>query len=215
MRTQTVTRTVTSCTRTRTVGNPGGRRDEARYRELAKMVDLPWTLRVDGTELNIRRSTELDLPAVAYMHRRCSARSLLERYRAGGRQPAVIALDQQLRRPLSYVAEAGNGTIVATVAIRADLSHPGSAEVGILVEDGWQRRGIGTELIMHAAGAAAAAGFTELVAYPGPEPGPAQRLMIGIGRTWMIPDDDDMHLHTALKDTAIHGLGAVRSLLVG
>lgn len=149
------------------------------------------------------------------MHRRCSARSLLDRYRAGGRPPAVIAMDRQLRAPLTFVAETMHGAIVAIGALTPDPQHAdGAVEIAVLVEDSWQRLGIATELMSHLAGAAQVAGYSELIAYPGTEVAAAQRLMIGVGRTRMVPDDD-MHLHTYLPDNAMLGLGAVRARLVG
>lgn len=42
----------------------------------------------------------------------------------------------------------------------------------------------------------------------------AQRLMVEVGRTRMVPDID-MHLHTYLPDSARLGLGAVRQRLAG
>ncbi len=209
--------TTASSFRSRIPGDPGLRvvgADPARP-ELAELSRRPWLLRVDASTLKIRPSAAADLAAVAGMHRRCSARSLLERYRAGGRPPAVIALDAQVRNPLTFVAEAVDGDVVAVATAARDPRHsPHSAEVGILVEDGWQRLGIATELMGHLAGAALVAGFTEIVAYPGPEPAAAQRLLIRVGRTRMVPDDD-MHLHTALPEGASLGLGAVRERLAG
>lgn len=211
------TPTAPSCHRPRTTGDPGLRLVGAApdHPQLADLARRPWLLRVDSWTLKIRPSAPSDLAAVAAMHRRCSARSLLERYRAGGRAPAVVALDALVRTPLTFLAETAEGDVVAVATAARDPRHsPHSAEVGMLVEDGWQRLGIGTELAGHLAGAARVAGFTEIVAYPGPETGPVQRLMIRVGRTRMVPDDD-MHLHTVLPEGAGLGLGAVRERLAG
>ncbi|MBN9619760.1 MAG: hypothetical protein J0H43_08520, partial [Actinobacteria bacterium] len=64
------------------------------------LVDEAWTLRVGRHPLLVRPSGVRDLPGLARMHGRCSARSLLDRYRTGGRPPTVAALDLALRRPL-------------------------------------------------------------------------------------------------------------------
>ena len=53
----------------------------------------PWPLYVDGTILTVRGADPRDLPGVALMHGRCSAKSLLDRYRSGGRPPAIVILD--------------------------------------------------------------------------------------------------------------------------
>jgi GNAT superfamily N-acetyltransferase len=188
----------------------------ARNDELSGLVRQPWLLRVDASTLLIRPSTSRDLPTVAAMHGRCSAQSLLDRYRSGGRPPAVLALDYQLRAPLSFIATTRDGEVVATAVATPDEIHgDDSAEVGILVEDAWQGLGLAREMMTHLAGGARVAGFTQLIAYPGTTVAAAQRLMVDIGRTRMVPDFADVHLHTALPEGATLGLGPVRERLVG
>jgi GNAT superfamily N-acetyltransferase len=149
------------------------------------------------------------------MHARCSARSLLDRYRAGGRPPAVIALDYALRSRHSYVAIGSDGEVRATATLASDGVHNARcAEVGLLVEDRWQRLGMGSELLGHLAGVAHASGCHELIAYPATATAAAQRLMVEIGRTRVVPDVD-LHLHTYLPETATLGLGSVRQRLAG
>ncbi len=58
----------------------------------AEHLREPWVLYVDGAVLTVRGARPRDLPAVAMMHGRCSPKSLLDRYRAGGRAPALIIL---------------------------------------------------------------------------------------------------------------------------
>ncbi len=179
------------------------------------LVRQPWTLRIGADTLLVRPSSARDLAAVAQMHRRCSARSLLDRYRCGGRAPAVAALDQALRRPHSVVAVNATGEVVAVGSLDRDPTHNHlSAEVGLLVEDRWQRMGIGGELMSHLAGVAQIVGFHELIAYPATAVPAVQRLMIEVGRTRMVPDVD-LHLHTYLPDSATLGLGSVRQRLAG
>jgi L-amino acid N-acyltransferase YncA len=164
----------------------------------------------------VRQSTPWDLSAVAQMHARCSARTLLDRYRRGGRPPAVMAIERALRNPLSYVAITRDGKVVATASITPDRRHASHcAEANVLVEDGWQRKGLGTELAAHLAGVAQVQGFTELIAYPATAVPSAQRLMIEIGRTRVVPEAGDLHLHTYLPEGATLGLGSVRERLAG
>jgi GNAT superfamily N-acetyltransferase len=183
----------------------------------AALVHEPWKLRVGGAQLTVRPSTEFDLAGTAIMHRRCSARSLLGRYRLGGRAPAVIALDRQLRAPLSFVvtvpqADTIPAAIIATAIVGTDTSHgPDSAEIAVLVEDSWQAQGIGRELVRHLAGTAALVGYTKLVAYPGPSRSAVQRMMIRIGTTTMIESEDGAHLHTVPPPRAVEGLGPLRT----
>ena len=66
-------------------------------------VREPWMLYLHGTPLTVRGAGPQDLPGVALMHGRCSPKSLLDRYRTGGRAPAIIVLDRHVRDPLSFV----------------------------------------------------------------------------------------------------------------
>jgi GNAT superfamily N-acetyltransferase len=182
---------------------------------LQLLVQEPWVLRVGVTPLLVRPATPRDLAAVARMHARCTPRSLLDRYRAGGRPPAVIAVDRLLRQPGTVVAATPHGEVVATAALDRDHRHnPFCAEVGLLVEDTWQRLGIGTELLCHVAGTAAASGYRELIAYPATATEAAERLLHGVGRTRSVADGEP-HLHTYLPESATLGLGAVRRRLAG
>jgi GNAT superfamily N-acetyltransferase len=197
---------------------PAGDPGEPQRVENTDLLDLtrsPWTLRVGRTPLMVRPSFPRDLAAVAQMHSRCSARSLLDRYRAGGRPPAVAALDASLRSRDSIVVAKADGAIVATAELKRDRLHNHlCAEVGLLVEDSWQRLGIGAELMTHLAGAAQVAGYHELIAYPATAVHAAQRLMVDVGRTRMVPGAD-AHLHTYLPESATLGLGSVRQRLAG
>jgi len=64
------------------------------------------------------------------------------------------------------------------------------------------------------AGLAQARGFHELIAYPATAMAAAQRLMVEVGRTRIVPDVD-AHLHTYLPESAALGLGSVRQRLAG
>jgi GNAT superfamily N-acetyltransferase len=180
---------------------------------LAHLVRQPWTLRVEGRALLVRPSSARDLPGVAQMHARCSPRSLLDRYRCGGRPPGIAALDRTLRLPYSVVAVTVDGAVIASATLEPDQAHNNfCVQLGLLVEDGWQRLGIGSELASHLAGAAQLAGYHELIAYPATAMAAAQRVMIELGRTRFVPDTD-AHLHTYLSDSATLGLGSVRQRL--
>lgn len=175
----------------------------------------PWTVQAAGSVLLVRPSTPRDFAAVARMHRRCSAQSLLDRYHGGGRPPAFAALDRELRDPYTFVVTTSDGRVVATASLRSDPRHePGAAEVGLLVEDAWQRNYLGTELLLHLAGVAKAAGFVELVSYPATAVAVAKRLMVEVGRSRFVPGSQ-AHVHTALPDSATLGLGSVRRRLAG
>jgi GNAT superfamily N-acetyltransferase len=186
----------------------------ARHGALAIWVRQPWMLRVGNTNLLIRGTSARDLGPVAAMHARCSPRSLLDRYRSGGRAPSAVALERALRRTLGFVACTARGDVVAMAVAGADASHSvGSAEVGMLVQDDWQQQGLGREMLTHLAGAAFVCGYTELIAYTGTSVTAAQRLLTGVGRTYAVTDPPSPHLHTYLVESASLGLGAVREHL--
>jgi GNAT superfamily N-acetyltransferase len=171
-------------------------------------------LRAGTTNLMIRPAVARDLEAVANMHARCSARSLLDRYRAGGRGPAVTALHRQIRRPLAFVAATQRGAVLAFAVAGIDANHGReSAEIGIIVEDEWQGIGIGREMMVHLAGAAVVCGYTELVAYTATTIVPMQRLLFEVGHPRVVPDALHSHLHMTLPESAALGLGAVRERL--
>lgn len=184
--------------------------------DLLGLAVAPWVTRLGCETVLVRPTHPRDLPAVARMHARCSARSLLDRYRSGGRPPSMLALDAALRGPYSFAAVLRDGSVVATAVLRRDPLHPARcAEVGLLVEDARQRRGLGSDLVAHLAGVAQVAGFGELIAYPATAVTAAQRLMVEVGRSRMVPDAADLHLHTYLPEDAALGLGPVRERLAG
>jgi GNAT superfamily N-acetyltransferase len=173
-------------------------------------VRAPWLLYLDGTALTVRGARPNDLPGVALMHRRCSAKSLLDRYRTGGRSPAVLVLDRHVRDPLSFVVTTDNGRVVAMARVAPDVTHGfGSGEISVLVEDQWQHLGVGRALLRHSAAAAALTGYRQLISYPGTTAATVQRLMSGLGTTRLMTDVE-RHLHTALSENTKLGLGLFR-----
>ncbi|MEV0456433.1 GNAT family N-acetyltransferase [Catellatospora methionotrophica] len=117
----------------------------------------------DGTEVAFRPAGSADVSAVDDMHARCGDRSLFMRYLAGTRGPSRGRLHRLLTpaRGCTLVAEtAVAGTEGSRVVAVANLIGEGeTAEVALLVEDGWQRRGIGTALLRRLLTLAGPAGF--------------------------------------------------------
>ncbi len=150
------------------------------------------------------------------MHARCSPQSLLDRYRRGGRGPSVATLQRTLRAPMTFVVATRRGAIVALGTAAPDAYHaPETAEIAVIVEDGWQRAGLGREMTSHLAGVAAVSGFNQLVAYAGTTIDTSKHLLSEVGTTRVIADTDLTHLHTHLPESAALGLGAVRDRLAG
>ncbi len=109
----------------------------------------------------VRLATFDDTAALVRMHARCSADSVYRRYAT-----PLARIDDRFARRLLL---AGNGALVAAVGDEvvgiASIStcEAGIAEVSLLVEDGWQRNGLGTQLLSGAARLARGQGAHEVV----------------------------------------------------
>lgn len=112
----------------------------------------------DGDEVSVRLAGPDDLEAIATMHARCGSHSLYRRYLSGTRGPSNRQLARLLapHRGCSLVAQDANGTVIAW----ANLVGEGQvAEIALLVQDGSQRRGIGTALLRRMITLAGPGGF--------------------------------------------------------
>jgi RimJ/RimL family protein N-acetyltransferase len=125
----------------------------------------------DGAELLIRAATADDIEGVRRLHARSSALSRRRRYLGGMQVPS----DARLRRMLEPAAG------LTLLAVRADpaggaeqvvamanlLTEGDLGEVALLVQDAWQRRGIGTALLRRLTAWAARMNCSALVAHIG------------------------------------------------
>jgi GNAT superfamily N-acetyltransferase len=119
----------------------------------------------DGAGLVIRPATPADLPAVDDFHSRCSAQTLFSRYHAGVRSLPRRWLHRLLSPPRGTTLLATCGGDVVAMAQLIRTADPREVEISVLVEDRWQRRGIGTALIHRLAVLARAGGHANLVAW--------------------------------------------------
>ncbi|AXK33776.1 GNAT family N-acetyltransferase [Streptomyces armeniacus] len=107
----------------------------------------------EGREITVRRADTRDLEAARAMHERCSRRTLAMRYHG-----PVGDADRYLNHLLSprfgrtLAAETASGRLVALGHLLWDGDE---TEVALLVEDAWQRRGVGVELLRRLVGMAA------------------------------------------------------------
>ncbi|MGW2516335.1 GNAT family N-acetyltransferase [Streptomyces sp. NPDC001617] len=116
----------------------------------------------EGNEITVRRADPRDLEAAREMHERCSARTLGMRYHG-----PVGDADRYLNHLLS--PRFGRTLAVQTVSGRVvGLGHllwdGDETEVALLVEDKWQGRGIGGELLRRLVGMAVEAGCESVYA---------------------------------------------------
>ncbi len=130
---------------------------------------------VPAGEVVVRPASAADTAALMAMHARCSADTVYRYYGV-----PLARLDLRLARRMllgeggALVAVAGGQLVgLATVASVVD----GRSEATLLVEDRWQRRGIGTKLLGTACREAATAGATEVV-LRGPAQSPAAIAMV-------------------------------------
>jgi GNAT superfamily N-acetyltransferase len=124
----------------------------------------------DGAELLIRAATSDDVESARRMHARSSMRSRRLRYLGALQVPS----DTRLRRMLEpangltllalHVDPSGEERVVAMATL---LTEGDLGEVALLVQDSWQRRGIGTALLRRLTAAAARMNCSALVAHTG------------------------------------------------
>ena len=119
----------------------------------------------DGAELVLRQATADDLAGLRDLHENCSPQTLHRRYLTGG-----VPAESRLRRLLepaggvTLLAVAPGGAVLAAahLIVEGDLG-----EVAVLVDDDWQRRGLGTALLRRLRAHAEQAGIAAVVAHIG------------------------------------------------
>ncbi|MGW1375525.1 N-acetyltransferase family protein [Streptomyces sp. NPDC002446] len=116
----------------------------------------------EGNEITVRRADTSDLAAAREMHDRCSPRTLALRYHG-----PVGDADRYLGHLLSprfgrtLAVETASGRLVALGHLLWDGDE---TEVALLVEDEWQQRGIGAELLRRLVAMAAETGCESVYA---------------------------------------------------
>jgi GNAT superfamily N-acetyltransferase len=116
----------------------------------------------EGNSITVRRADVGDLDAAKAMHERCSARTLAMRYHG-----PVGDADRYLNHLLSprfgrtLAVQAASGRVVGLGHLLWDGDE---TEVALLVEDAWQRRGVGAELLGRLVAMAVEAGCASVYA---------------------------------------------------
>ncbi|WP_030901520.1 GNAT family N-acetyltransferase [Streptomyces sp. NRRL F-5126] len=118
-----------------------------------------------GGRIAVRPVREADRAAAVGLHGRCSARTLLARYR-GPADGADGYLGHLLSPRFGHTLGAwtAGGRLVGMGHLLWDGDE---AEVAVLVEDAWQLRGIGTALLERLTALAAHAGYPDVYAVTG------------------------------------------------
>ncbi|MEV6607773.1 GNAT family N-acetyltransferase [Kutzneria sp. NPDC051319] len=119
----------------------------------------------DGAGLVLRMGRPSDADDLAALHRRCSMRTLFAHYHAGMRTVPRRWLHRLLSPPRGATLLAMAGSDVVAVGQLIGTADPRRAEVSLLVEDGWQRRGVGAALLSQLAFMARGEGYEELVSW--------------------------------------------------
>ena len=116
----------------------------------------------EGNEITVRRADRADLEAAVAMHGRCSEQTLRLRYH-GPVRDADRYLDHLLspRFGRTLAVQTASGRLVALGHLLWDGDE---TEVALLVEDEWQRRGIGSELLARLVAMAGEAGCESVYA---------------------------------------------------
>ncbi|MFJ3583553.1 GNAT family N-acetyltransferase [Streptomyces sp. NPDC090127] len=116
----------------------------------------------EGNEITVRRADQRDLVAARAMHDRCSPRTLALRYH-GPVGDADRYLDHLLspRFGRTLAVQTASGRLVALGHLLWDGDE---TEVALMVEDDWQRRGIGAELLGRLVAMAVEAGCASVYA---------------------------------------------------
>ncbi|MCL8009582.1 GNAT family N-acetyltransferase [Streptomyces sp. AS02] len=116
----------------------------------------------EGNDITVRRADIGDLAAAKEMHERCSTRTLGMRYHG-----PIGDADRYLNHLLSprfgrtLAVQSASGRVVALGHLLWDGDE---TEVALLIEDAWQRRGVGSELLRRLVGMAVEAGCESVYA---------------------------------------------------
>ncbi|MFE8992174.1 GNAT family N-acetyltransferase [Streptomyces collinus] len=116
----------------------------------------------EGSDITVRRADTRDLEAARAMHERCSARTLKLRYHG-----PVGDADRYLNHLLSprygrtLAVQTASGRVVGLGHLLWDGDE---TEVALIVEDTWQRRGVGAELLSRLVALAVEAGCSSVYA---------------------------------------------------
>jgi len=139
----------------------------ARGTDRAPAPTDPRVLLTDGSQVMLRHATAADQPLVAALHARCSPHTRALRLLTSSPRltpaelRALVAADgPNSAAVLALTADGGSAAGLANLRPAGN----GSAEIGLLVEDSWQGRGVGTALTRRLVELALDGGLAEFTA---------------------------------------------------
>ncbi|OLT11007.1 hypothetical protein BJF78_27880 [Pseudonocardia sp. CNS-139] len=142
----------------------------------------------DGSEVRLRPATPADAPLVAALHARCAPESRRSRFLSPTPQLGPGQLDAllgdgpgALHAVLALTADGGSAVGIANLDVSADAAEPGWGRAAVLVEDGWQGRGLGTALLRRVVDVAGEHGIAELTGAARPDDIGVTRLLRRVG----------------------------------
>lgn len=133
-------------------------------RTAAEAADERILLLLDGSQVRLRAADADDAVLIDALHARCSPESRSARFGspsprlAPGVLQALLAGENGGHAVIASTVDGGSAVGLVTL----DAVHDGAMELGLLVEDAWQNRGLGTSMVRRAVELAAAAGAAEL-----------------------------------------------------
>ncbi|WP_246271537.1 GNAT family N-acetyltransferase [Amycolatopsis acididurans] len=152
----------------------------------------------DGAAIVLRLGQPGDADAVSALHDRCSKGTLFQRYQMGMSTMPRRWLHRLLMPPRgeSLLAVCGR-EVIAVGQLVSSSGRPASggrgiAEISLLVEDAWQRKGIGTALLARLAAIAAMRGHRKLMAVTLPGRDATYRTALRAGLAADAPEEEGL-----------------------
>lgn len=148
----------------------------------------------------VRQAGLSDIEAVSALHERCSIETLYERYQVPLKMPMTTRMARRLVVPtdgVALVVQVGRDVVGHGVLEQVDETWT----FQLIVEDAWQRQGLGTRLMKLAAGHAKQQGATRLTFVTA---GSNDRLLRAVGRAGFVArverHDGNVHITVPLRE---------------
>jgi GNAT superfamily N-acetyltransferase len=162
-----------------------------------------------GDELTVRTAGPQDAEAVLALRAGCSPGNRHRRYLSASGRSGELRMSRQLGAPGRITLLAEIEAQARVVAMATVVRDGPEAEVGLLVADGYRRRGVGGALLRRAARLAAEAGIVALHAHTQPDNVAMMSTMHRLGLPLRMEIDGPLLSLTAdLRPEAIDGVDA-------